>query len=95
MSEHETSSGSRDSDSGEERNGPGEQGPTRMLGDLEARVMQVVWAADKAVSVREMREHVGPELHRECCPVVLEPPPLSRTPLGYQVVLVQPSGRTG
>jgi hypothetical protein len=47
MSEHETSSGSRDSDSGEERNGPGEQGPTRMLGDLEARVMQVVWAADK------------------------------------------------
>jgi len=30
-----------------------------MLADLEARVMQVVWAADKAVSVREMREHVG------------------------------------
>ena len=43
-----------------------------MLGDLEARVMHVIWAAEEFASVREVRESVNPQLHYNTVLTIME-----------------------
>jgi predicted transcriptional regulator len=58
--------------SGEGSPKSGTSNPARMLGDLEARVMQVIWASDESSSVREVRESVDPKLHYNTVLTIME-----------------------
>lgn len=44
----------------------------RMLGDLESRVMQVIWASDEPSSVRQVHEGVDSKLHYNTVLTIME-----------------------